>query len=178
MALDLAALFPNGVWQYLLGGLLIGAATAAIYAGTGIAAGASTFLESTLSYVSDRPRFQQLRFVQSRGWRLVFTGGIVLGAACWSFLLGPELTAAMPSAAGTYGFATDPGAWTTAVSPTRLFVGGVLVGVGTRVGKGCTSGHGICGVGSLSDASLLNVATFVVVAAGTAQLLFALGVRP
>ncbi|MFW5948366.1 MAG: YeeE/YedE family protein, partial [Halolamina sp.] len=45
-------------------------------------------------------------------------------------------------------------------------------------GKGCTSGHGICGVGSLSDASLTNVATFVLVAGGTAHLLFAMGVRP
>ncbi|MFW5949617.1 MAG: YeeE/YedE family protein, partial [Halolamina sp.] len=54
MPLDFAVLFPRGVVQYLLGGLLIGAATAAIYRGTGIAAGASTFLESTLSYVSAR----------------------------------------------------------------------------------------------------------------------------
>lgn len=159
MPLDFAALFPNGVDHYLLGGLLIGLATALIYLGTGIAAGASTFLESTLSYVSDRPRFQQFRFVQSRDWRLVFTLGIVLGAFAYTAL------------------SADP--WfVTDVSPTRLFVGGVLVGVGTRVGKGCTSGHGICGVGSLSDASLLNVATFVLVAAGTAQLLFAMGVRP
>ncbi|MFW5911133.1 MAG: YeeE/YedE family protein [Halolamina sp.] len=159
MPLDFAVLFPRGVVQYLLGGLLIGAATAAIYRGTGIAAGASTFLESTLSYVSARPRFQQSRFVRSRDWRLVFTFGIVLGAAVYTAI------------------SSDP--WfVTDVSPTRLFVGGVLVGVGTRVGKGCTSGHGICGVGSLSDASLTNVATFVLVAGGTAHLLFAMGVRP
>ncbi|GAB7093665.1 YeeE/YedE family protein [Halolamina litorea] len=159
MVLDSLTLFPEGIAHYLLGGLLIGAATAVIYLGTGIAAGASTFLESTLSYVSNRERFQQFRFVQSRDWRLVFTVGIVLGAAAYTAL------------------SADP--WfVTEVSPTRLFVGGVLVGVGTRVGKGCTSGHGICGVGSLAEASLVNVATFVAVAAGTAQLLFALGVRP
>ncbi|SFP27209.1 hypothetical protein SAMN05216277_102271 [Halolamina pelagica] len=159
MALDFATLFPNGVLHYLLGGLLIGLATVAIYLGTGIAAGASTFLESTLSYVSDRERFQQFRFVQSRDWRLVFTAGIVLGATAYTALSGDDW-------------------FVTEVSATRLFVGGVLVGVGTRVGKGCTSGHGICGVGSLSDASLLNVATFVLVAAGTSQLLLAMGVRP
>ncbi|MFD1567365.1 YeeE/YedE family protein [Halolamina litorea] len=159
MVLDSLTLFPEGIAHYLLGGLLIGAATAVIYLGTGIAAGASTFLESTLSYVSNRERFQQFRFVQSRDWRLVFTVGIVLGAAAYTAL------------------SADP--WfVTEVSPTRLFVGGVLVGVGTRVGKGCTSGHGICGVGSLADTSLVNVATFMAVAAGTAQLLFALGVRP
>lgn len=159
MPLDFAALFPRGVLHYLLGGLLIGLATAAIYLGTGIAAGASTYLESTLSYVSDRERFQQYRFVRSRDWRLVFTLGIVLGAFGYTVVSGDDW------------FVTD-------VSATRLFVGGVLVGVGTRVGKGCTSGHGICGVGSLSDASLANVATFVLVAAGTAHVLFAMGVRP
>jgi uncharacterized membrane protein YedE/YeeE len=159
MPLDFAVLFPRGVLHYLLGGLLIGAATAAIYLGTGIAAGASTFLESTLSYVSDRERFQQFRFVESRDWRLVFTAGIVLDAAAYTALSSEPW------------FVTD-------VSPTRLFVGGVLVGVGTRVGKGCTSGHGICGVGSLAEASLGNVATFVAVAAGTAHLLMTLGVSP
>jgi uncharacterized membrane protein YedE/YeeE len=159
MALDFATLFPNGVTYYLLGGLLIGLATAAIYLGTGIAAGASTFLESTLSYVSARKRFQQPRFVRSRDWRLVFTGGIVLGAAAYTAV------------------SSDPW-WTTEVQPWRLFLGGVLVGIGTRVGKGCTSGHGICGVGSLAEASLVNVLTFVVVAAGTAHLLVLAGVVP
>lgn len=159
MSLDFATLFPNGVTYYLLGGVLIGLATSLIYLGTGIHAGASTFLESTLSYVSDRERFQQYRFVESRDWRLVFTAGIVLGAAGYTAL------------------SSDPW-WTTEVSPLRLFVGGTLVGIGTRVGKGCTSGHGICGVGSLAEASLLNVLTFVLVAAGVAHLLLRLGVSP
>ncbi len=159
MALDIATLFPNGVLHYLLGGLLIGLATAMIYVGTGIPAGASTFLESTLSFVSARKRFQQFRFVASRDWRLVFTAGIVLGAAVYTALSG------------------DPW-WTTDVQPWRLFLGGTLVGAGTRLGKGCTSGHGICGVGSLAEASLLNVLTFVLVAAGTAHLLLVVGVAP
>lgn len=159
MPLDLASLFPNGIWPYLLGGLLVGLATAIIYVATGIPAGASTFLESTLSYVSDRSRFQQFRFVHSRDWRVVFTAGIVLGAAGYTALSGDSW-------------------WTTAVGPWRLFVGGTLVGVGTRVGKGCTSGHGICGVGSLAEASLVGVATFLLVAIGTAQLLLAAGVTP
>ncbi len=60
------ALFPRGWEHYLFGGLLIGLGTAIIYAGTGIHAGASTFLESTLSYGSKLRRFQQPRFVTSR----------------------------------------------------------------------------------------------------------------
>jgi uncharacterized membrane protein YedE/YeeE len=153
----LDSLFPNGTLPYLLGGVLIGLGTAIIYVGTAIPAGASTFLESTLSYVSDRPRFARYR--DSRGWRLVFSAGIVLGAA-------------------GYTLASGEWAWTTAVQPWRLAIGGALVGVGTRLGKGCTSGHGVCGLGSGSRTSLTNVATFVLVAVGTAQLVAALGVTP
>lgn len=150
-------LFPNGSLPYLLGGVLIGLGTSVIYVGTAIPAGASTFLESTLSYVSDRPRFARYR--DSRGWRLVFSAGIVLGAAGYAFTVGD-------------------GPWTTGVQPWRLALGGVLVGVGTRLGKGCTSGHGVCGLGSGSRTSLANVTTFVLVAVGTAQLVEALGVVP
>jgi len=152
-------LLPNGWLHYLLGGLFIGLGTVLIYATTGITAGASTFLESTLSYVSKQSRFQQFRFTSTRDWRVVFTLGIVLGGAL-------------------YGLAFGEFGWTTEVQWWRLLFGGVLVGVGTRVGKGCTSGHGVCGVGSLSETSLLNVATFVGIAIGTAQVVAALGVTP
>ncbi|RNJ26213.1 YeeE/YedE family protein [Halosegnis longus] len=150
-------LFPNGWLPYLVGGVLIGLGTAVIYLTTAIPAGASTFLESTLSYASDRPRFQKYR--GSRDWRVVFSVAIVLGAAAYAFTLGD-------------------GPWTTDVQPWRLAVGGLLVGVGTRLGKGCTSGHGVCGIGSGSRTSLVGVATFVAVAVGTAQLVAALGVSP
>ncbi|WP_299268401.1 YeeE/YedE family protein [Halorientalis sp.] len=152
-------LFPNGIARYLIGGLFIGGGIASIYLATGIIAGASTFLESTLSYVSNVPRFNRLRYVGSRDWRIVFTAGIVLGA-------------------GVYAVVWQGGAWTTEVQWWRLLAGGVLVGVGTRLGKGCTSGHGVCGVGSLSQTSIVNVATFISVAIGTAQLVQALGVSP
>ncbi|WP_254536950.1 YeeE/YedE family protein [Halomarina litorea] len=152
-----ADLFPRGVLPYLLGGLFIGLGVAVIYVGTGISAGASTFLESTLSYASSVPRFQRYR--ASRDWRVLFTLSIVAGAAMYSL------------AFGEFG-------WTTDVQPWRLLAGGVLVGVGTRVGKGCTSGHGVCGVGSASRTSIVNVATFLAVAIGVAQLVAALGVSP
>jgi len=77
-----AELFPNGISRYAVGGLLVGLGAVVIYLGTGIAAGASTFLESTLSYVSDQSRFQ--RYVSSRDWRVVFTLGIILGAAVFA----------------------------------------------------------------------------------------------
>ena|SRR6056297_3126139 len=154
-----ADLFPNGVWRYAAGGALIGLGTAVIYLATAIPAGASTFLESTLSYVSDASRFNRAKYVASRDWRVAFTLSIVAGAAIYAI------------AFGDFG-------WTTEVSWWRLLVGGVLVGVGTRIGKGCTSGHGICGVGSVAPTSLVNVATFLGVAIVTAQLVQAAGVSP
>jgi hypothetical protein len=80
--------------------------------------------------------------------------------------------------AAVWGLLLDPGAFTTAVQPWRLFGGGVLVGIGTRVGKGCTAGHGVCGIGSASRTSLVNVALFVGVAVATAAVVAALGVTP
>ncbi|MFQ3319351.1 MAG: putative membrane protein YedE/YeeE [Natronomonas sp.] len=153
--------FPRGILPYLLGGLLVGLGASIIYLSTGIIAGASTFLESTLSYVSDVERFNRYKYIQSRDWRVVFTLGMIGGAAIWGFVLAP-----------------DPGAWTTDVQWWRLLGGGILVGVGTRLGKGCTSGHGVCGIGSLSETSFVNVATFLALAIGTAQLVAALGVSP
>ncbi|SFR42619.1 YeeE/YedE family protein [Halogeometricum limi] len=155
----LEGFFPNGVLHYALGGVLIGLGVSVIYLWTGIIAGASTFLETTLSYVSDLPRFNKGKYVRSRDWRVVFTVGIVAGAAVYALTLGP-------------------GGFTTEVQPWRLFVGGTLVGVGTRLGKGCTSGHGVCGVGSGSNTSFVNVATFMLLAIGTAQLVAAMGVTP
>lgn len=152
-----ADLFPNGVSHYAVGGLLVGLGVVTIYAATGIIAGASTFLESTLSYASDQRRFQQYR--ASRDWRIVFTVGIVAGAA-------------------VYAVVFQGGGWTTDVQWWRLLFGGSLVGIGTRLGKGCTSGHGVCGVASASSTSILNVGIFLAIAIGTAQLVQALGVVP
>lgn len=161
MALEslLIELFPHGIERYLVGGVLIGLGVAAIYLGTGIAAGASTFLETTLSYVSKLPRFNRADYVASRDWRLVFVAGIVVGGV-------------------VYALVYQDGIWVTDVAPWRLLLGGVLVGIGTRLGKGCTSGHGICGIGSVSTTSFANVAIFVGFAIGTALIVGVLGGSP
>ncbi|WP_123538452.1 YeeE/YedE family protein [Halosimplex salinum] len=180
IALQAAAeLFPNGVSRYAVGGLLVGLGAVVIYLGTGIAAGASTFLESTLSYVSDQSRFQ--RYVASRDWRVVFTLGIIAGAAVFAATVQSGVITTSLYEAGSTGQLYDVGGvtlWMTDVQPWRLFVGGILVGIGTRIGKGCTSGHGVCGVGSASKTSIVGVITFLTVAIGTAQIVSALGVSP
>jgi uncharacterized membrane protein YedE/YeeE len=67
---------------------------------------------------------------------------------------------------------------TTSVQVWRLVVGGLLVGFGTRLSRGCTSGHGISGLASLSTTSAYAVATFLAVGIATALLIQALGVTP
>ncbi|MDH5020267.1 YeeE/YedE family protein [Halobacterium rubrum] len=177
--LSAAELFPNGISRYAVGGLLVGLGALVIYVGTGIPAGASTFLESTLSYVSDQSRFQQ--YVGSRDWRVLFTLGIVLGGTLFAATVQSGVVTTSLYETGSTGELYEVAGvtlWSTTVQPWRLFLGGILVGVGTRVGKGCTSGHGVCGVGSASKTSLVGVATFLAVAIGTAQVVAALGVSP
>jgi uncharacterized membrane protein YedE/YeeE len=154
-----ADLFPRGVEQYLVGGLGVGLGVAIIYLATGITAGNSTFLESTLSYVSNVPRFNEARYLASRDWRVVFALSIVGGAVLYKLVF-------------------DPTIWVTEVQPSRLFLGGILVGVGTRLGKGCTAGHGVCGVGSASRTSIVNVVLFLSTAIATAAVVAAAGVTP
>ncbi|APX98347.1 YeeE/YedE family protein [Natronorubrum daqingense] len=173
------SLFPAGISRYAVGGLLVGLGAVVIYLGTGITAGASTFLESTLSYVSDQSRFQRYR--ASRDWRIVFTVGIVAGAAVYALTFQSGLVSSGLYESGATGQLHDVGGvtvWLTDVQPWRLFLGGILVGIGTRIGKGCTSGHGVCGVGSASKTSIVGVMTFLIVAIGTAQVAMALGVSP
>lgn len=150
-------LFPKGVTHYAVGGVFVGLGVAVIYVATGMLPGASTPLESTLSYFSKASRFA--RYTASRDWRLLFVLGIVAGAAVYAVLYQDTL-------------------WVTEVQPWRLVVGGVLVGAGTRLGKGCTSGHGVCGVASLSGTSFVNVFVFLTVAIVVALSVAAMGVTP
>ena len=149
-------LFPFGWQHYLLGGLTIGAGVALLYLFNGWVGGMSTVFSSTWSFVSRRAFFQQARLIDSRQWRLVYAAGVVLGALVWRFAL------------------NDGQAQSTSVPVWQLLVGGFLVGYGARLGNGCTSGHGICGLGALQLPSLGAVLTFMATAFLTANLLGAL----
>jgi uncharacterized membrane protein YedE/YeeE len=146
------SLFPLGWQHYLLGGLFVGAGAALLFVLTGRIGGMSTVFSSTWSFVLQRPFFQQARFVDSRAWRLVYALGLILGALLW-----------WPGYVGAAHIGTAVPAW-------QLLVGGFLVGFGSRLGNGCTSGHGICGLGSLQWPSLLAVLTFMATAFLTANL--------
>jgi uncharacterized membrane protein YedE/YeeE len=146
-------LFPLGWQHYLLGGLTIGAGVALLYLFNGWVGGMSTVFSSSWSFVFKRSSFQQDRFLVSRYWRLVYALGVVLGALVWRFAL-----------AGGEAQVSNVPAW-------QLLAGGFLVGYGARLGNGCTSGHGICGLGSLQLPSLGAVLTFMATAFLTANLI-------
>ncbi len=148
----LSGYFPLGWQHYLLGGLFIGTGVALLFVMTGLVGGMSTVFSSSWSWVVQKPFFQQPRFITSRAWRLVYAAGLILGAAVWWWLV------------------ADRASQGTSIPVWQLLVGGFLVGYGARLGNGCTSGHGICGLGSLQWPSLLAVLTFMGTAFLTANL--------
>ena len=121
------------VWvRALAGGALIGLAAAALLLLTGRIAGISGILGGL---VLDRRS-------GDRAWRALFLLGVVLGGLIFLRLS----TLPAPGA---------PGGW-----PVML-IGGLLVGFGTRMGNGCTSGHGVCGLARLSKRSRAATLTFM-----------------
>lgn len=90
-------------------------------------------------------------------WRAWFIGGIILGGAA--------MVALMPSA---FGGSIDR-------SLPAIAVAGLLVGVGTRLGNGCTSGHGVCGISRMSKRSIVATLTFIATGALTVFAVRTLG---
>lgn len=145
-------LFPTGWLNYLLGGLCVGAGVALLFVLTGRVGGMSSVFTTTWSYALRRPFFQLAPWLDSRGWRLLYALGLVLGALAWWLWQGQGV------------------AETTAVPWWLLLAGGFVTGYGARRGRGCTSGHGICGLGSLQWPSALAVLIFLATAMLTANL--------
>jgi uncharacterized protein len=121
----------------LLGGAMIGAASALLLLTHGRIAGISGIVGSLLPPL---PR------AGDRSWRVAFVAGL-LATGALAAVIAPQALAASPRAA-----------WMVALA-------GLLVGYGTRWGSGCTSGHGVCGVSRLAPRSLVAVATFMVTGA-------------
>lgn len=153
-------MFPHGIEHYLIGGLIVGAGVSFIYILTGLHATQSSFFTTTLSWFSKRKHFQKESNIQEREWRLTLAIGLIIGAFLHTLTLSPT------------------GFWMTSVQVWRLALGGLLVGFGTRLSQGCTSGHGISGLASLSKTSLCAVIVFMGVAILTANIIQMLGVSP
>ncbi len=131
----------------LAGGALIGLSTALFLLLTGRIAGISGVLGGLLS-----PRAGDM------GWRAAFVGGLLLAGAGAARVAPPALCAPLARA------------------PIFIVLAGLLVGFGTRLGNGCTSGHGVCGISRGSPRSLASVLTFMTTGILTATLLRLIGV--
>ena len=62
-------------------------------------------------------------------------------------------------------------------NPVTLAIAGLAVGIGTRLGSGCTSGHGVCGVSRLSGRSIVATLTFMATGVATVAIMNALGLE-
>jgi len=122
----------------LIGGALISVAASILMLLNGRIAGVSGILGGVFWAISGVERF----------WRVAFVIGLVGGAAIYSFAAG--------------GLKIE-----LAASNLILLMAGFLVGMGTRLGSGCTSGHGVCGLARRSPRSLAATATFMLFGALT-----------
>lgn len=121
----------------LLGGVMIGLAAGGLYLLAGEIAGITGILRSAFTG-------------PARSWRIAFVLGLLGAGLGWSLL------SRAPAAAGLDGQPV-----------VQLVIAGLLVGVGTNLGNGCTSGHGVCGLSRLSLRSLTAVLVFMASAAVT-----------
>jgi uncharacterized membrane protein YedE/YeeE len=128
---------PFDPWSGLAGGALIGLAAAALLALRGRIAGISGILGGAL-----------VPSEGGRGWRIAFLLGLPLGAGL-AWMAGVETPLL------------------TEGRPALLLGAGLLVGFGTQMGSGCTSGHGVCGLARGSARSLVATGVFMGVAALT-----------
>jgi uncharacterized membrane protein YedE/YeeE len=119
--------------ESLLGGLIIGLAVAILYLLRGNYTGISGIYYNVIS-------------VNKSGflWRFLFITGLIIGPVLLSFFSYTDLGFEMPN-----------------TNPIIVILGGLLVGYGTQLGSGCTSGHGVCGIGRLSIRSIVGTCVFV-----------------
>jgi len=130
-----------------LGGSLIGLAAAVLWLGNG----RITDIAGIFG--------QLLPPTQTAVWRLIFLVALIV-AAWTSARLFPQLGA---GGIGPSVLASPPAGWNVPM-PVWLIIAGLLTGLGTRIGNGCTSGHGVCGLARLSVRSLVAVLVFFSVA--------------
>jgi len=124
-----------------LGGIIIGLAVIIFFIGNGRLAGISGIVNDTL--VSK----------QNRTDNFLFIIGLVLGPIFFAFFTKINIPFSITS------------------SLPIIIIAGFLVGIGTKVGKGCTSGHGICGISLLSLRSIIATITFMITAIITVWLI-------
>lgn len=139
MTIDWIAFTP---WPALAGGVLIGLAAALYLLGNGRIAGIAGILAGPLQALTGSGSGSGIHPLRAQAPRLLFIAGLLLAPWAW------RLFAALPPS-------------TVDVGTPALVAAGLLVGVGVRMGNGCTSGHGVCGLSRFSLRSLVNVLAFM-----------------
>lgn len=132
-------------WASLGGGILIGLSTVMLIAFRGRIAGISGILGGLFQF-SSAPR-------DHFGWRIAFVAGILVSSLVYG------LFAVMPHAE-------------IDTSYPLLILAGLLVGFGTRMGSGCTSGHAVCGIGRASPRSMVATVSFMASGFATAYVVY------
>lgn len=130
----------------LLGGVLIGLAAGGLYLFAGEIAGITGIARVAMN----GPRSTIDKGWATRGWAVTFIAGLVAAGLAARLVAGPGLASGIEAS-----------------TPAMLLGAGLLVGIGTDLGNGCTSGHGVCGLSRFSPRSLAAVGTFMFFAALT-----------
>ena len=136
-----------------LGGALIGLASAVLWLGNGRIAGISGIFG------------QLLPPAQTIVWRIVFLVALIAATALTALVF-PQLGSGGVESAQ---LVAPPSGWSIP-TPVWLIIAGLLTGLGTKIGNGCTSGHGVCGLARLSFRSLVAVLVFFSVAIATVTI--------
>lgn len=153
-------------WPWWLAGAAIAAITLLLLGVTNQRLGISTGFENLCALVLKTPYLQRPEIVGSHGWRLPFLAGLLLGGALSAL------------AGGGWAPLWDLGMFDTRIGlgPAGklawMFGGGVLIGFGTRLAGGCTSGHGIFGLANLERASLEATLAFMAAGIVTTQIVY------
>jgi uncharacterized membrane protein YedE/YeeE len=152
--------------HWALAGAGIGATTLVLLFGANRRLGISTGLEDMCGLVLPQPYFHRGGIRSGREWRLPFLTGLVLGgflSAVFSGGWGPTWSLGMFDSVIGLG---------PAGKLVWMFVGGLLIGFGTRLANGCTSGHGIFGLANFELPSLVAALSFMAGGIVTTQLIY------
>ena len=153
-------------WHWALGGLGIAVVTILMLAIANKRLGISTGFESLCSLGLKAPYFQREGLQRSNSWRLTFLVGLVLGGFL-SALLSGGWSAHWRLGLFDLALPTEP-----VFKALWMFGGGLLIGFGTRLAGGCTSGHGIFGIANLERSGFVATISFMVAGILTTNLIY------